>query len=50
MLPEQFETKWKPLILEHIPAFGTGLNGDAAAAAASLAETAEVLGLEVAAA
>lgn len=48
--PEKFEGEWKGAVLEHIPAFGTGLNGDPAAAAASLAETAEVLGLETVAA
>ena len=48
--PEQFESKWKPIVQGRIPAFGTGLNHDAAAAQASLAETAEVLGIAVTAA
>lgn len=43
--PEQFQARWREQILRHVPAYGTGLNHDAAAAAASLAETAEVLGL-----
>ncbi|PRI10338.1 malate:quinone oxidoreductase [Leucobacter massiliensis] len=43
--PEQFEQRWRAEFVRHVPAFGTGLNGDPAAAAASLAETAEVLGL-----
>lgn len=43
--PEKFDSQWKAQVLTRIPAFGTGLNHDAAAAAASLAETAEVLGL-----
>ena len=44
--PEKFESEWKATFVEQIPAFGTGLNHDAAAAAASLAATAETLGLE----
>jgi len=43
--PERFENQWRSQVQSHIPAYGTGLNGDASAAAASLAETAEVLGL-----
>lgn len=43
--PEQFEQKWKQEFVQHIPAFGTGVNHDPAAAAATLAETAETLGL-----
>lgn len=43
--PEQFETEWKPKLLQLIPAFGTGVNHDEKAAAATLAATAEVLGL-----
>ncbi len=46
--PEQFEGKWKAEVLRRIPAFGTGVNHDPAAAAASLAETAAVLGLDTA--
>lgn len=43
--PEKFENEWREKILERVPAFGTGLNHDRDAAAASLAETADVLGL-----
>lgn len=43
--PEKFESEWRGEVLKHIPFYGTGLNHDPAAAAASLAETAEVLGL-----
>lgn len=43
--PEQFEQQWKPLFKRQVPALGAGLNGDPEAAAASLAETAEALGL-----
>lgn len=43
--PERFETEWKPKLLQLIPAFGTGVNHDEKAAAATLAATAEVLGL-----
>ncbi|MBO1902256.1 malate:quinone oxidoreductase [Leucobacter weissii] len=43
--PDRFDGEWRPRVEEHIPAYGTGLNGDPAAAAASLARTAEVLGL-----
>ncbi|MFT4231753.1 MAG: malate:quinone oxidoreductase [Leucobacter sp.] len=42
--PEQFE-QWQPVFKQQIPALGEGLNGDPEAAAKSLAETAEVLGL-----
>ena len=45
--PEQFESRWKAEFTQHVPSFGVGLNHDPAAAAASLAETAEVLGLTV---
>ncbi len=47
--PEKFESEWKSHVLEQIPAYGTGVNHDAAVAAATLAETAEVLGLGVSA-
>ena len=43
--PEKFESEWKPEVLKHIPAFGTGVNHDAALSAATLAETGVVLGL-----
>jgi malate dehydrogenase (quinone) len=43
--PEKFENDWKSRVIEHIPAYGTGLNHDAAASEASLAHTAELLGL-----
>lgn len=43
--PEQFENEWKPKLLQLIPAYGTGVNHDEKAAAATLAATAEVLGL-----
>lgn len=43
--PEKFENEWRSRVLERIPFYETGLNGDAAAAAASLAETGEILGL-----
>ncbi|WP_053384308.1 malate:quinone oxidoreductase [Leucobacter celer] len=43
--PEQFEQQWKPVFKQQVPALGVGLNGDPEAAAASLAETAAVLGL-----
>lgn len=43
--PEQFAKSWKEAFRADIPAFGEGLNGDAKAAAESLARTAEVLGL-----
>ncbi len=46
--PEQFESRWKGEFVRHVPAFENGLNGDAAAAAASLAATAETLGLDLA--
>ena len=46
--PDRFESSWKAEVLKRIPAYGTGLNHDAAAAAASLAETAEALGLSTA--
>lgn len=44
--PARFKSKWYDIVKEHIPAFGTGVNHDAAAAAATLAETAETLGLD----
>ncbi|NLB47029.1 MAG: malate:quinone oxidoreductase, partial [Microbacteriaceae bacterium] len=47
--PEKFENEWKSTVVAQIPAYGTGLNHDAALAAASLAETAETLGLHAAA-
>ncbi len=43
--PEKFENEWKSEIVTQIPAYGIGLNHEPALAAASLAETAEVLGL-----
>lgn len=43
--PDTFESKWQAEVLKRIPAYGTGLNSDPAAAAASLAETAEALNL-----
>ena len=43
--PEQYAGGWEAAFKEQIPSLGTGLNDDAAAAAASLAATAEVLGL-----
>lgn len=43
--PDTFESKWKPEVLKRIPAFAGGVNHDRAAAEATLAETAEVLGL-----
>ncbi|WP_017792185.1 malate:quinone oxidoreductase [Leucobacter salsicius] len=43
--PEQFERQWKKTFKDQIPAFGKGLNSDLAGAQASLAHTAEVLGL-----
>lgn len=43
--PEQFESQWKQVFKAQVPALGEGLNSDPVAAAASLAETAEVLGL-----
>jgi len=43
--PDKFENEWKAQVLQHIPAYGTGVNHDAAAAAATLAATGEVLGL-----
>ncbi|NLA65684.1 MAG: malate:quinone oxidoreductase [Leucobacter sp.] len=43
--PEKFETEWLPVVQQHIPAYGKGLNHDAEATAASLAETGKVLGL-----
>ncbi|WP_336653115.1 MULTISPECIES: malate:quinone oxidoreductase [unclassified Leucobacter] len=43
--PEQYEGGWKATFKQQIPALGEGVNGDAAVAAATLAETAEVLGL-----
>lgn len=43
--PEKFEHEWREKIVERVPSYGTGLNHDRDVAAASLAETAEVLGL-----
>ena len=43
--PEKFESRWKAEFTQQVPAYGVGLNHNPAAAAASLAETAEVLGL-----
>lgn len=43
--PEKFENEWKAKVLQHIPAYGTGVNHDAEATAATLAATGEVLGL-----
>ena len=43
--PDEFEARWKDELVKRIPAYGVGLNGNAKAAAASLAETAEVLQL-----
>lgn len=44
--PEQYKKSWQKTFKKHVPALGTGLNGDAAAAAASLAATAKTLGLQ----
>ena len=43
--PEKFEQEWKSEVLKRIPAYGVGVNSDAGAAARTLAETGEVLGL-----
>ncbi|MBK0419591.1 malate:quinone oxidoreductase [Leucobacter sp. CSA1] len=44
--PEQFESRWKGEFAAQVPALGTaGVNHDPVAAAATLAETGEVLGL-----
>ncbi|WP_449277919.1 malate dehydrogenase (quinone) [Leucobacter sp. GX24907] len=43
--PEEFASRWKAQIQQQVPAFGVGVNHDRAAAEATLAETAEVLGL-----
>ncbi|WP_427869620.1 malate:quinone oxidoreductase [Leucobacter luti] len=43
--PEQFENSWRKTFQEQVPSFGEGVNHDPAAAAKSLAETAETLGL-----
>lgn len=43
--PEQYANEWKSAFKQLVPALGEGLNGDAAAAQASLAKTAETLGL-----
>lgn len=45
--PGEFEAGWRDELVKRIPAYGVGLNGNPKAAAASLAETAEVLGLTV---
>ncbi len=48
--PEQFTNSWEAQFTKHVPALATGgINGDAELAAASLAHTAEVLGLRPAA-
>lgn len=48
---EDFETRYKPQLLKQIPAFGTGgVNHDEQLAAATLSETAKVLGLHAPAA
>jgi malate dehydrogenase (quinone) len=44
--PEKFEKQWKKTIQEQVPSFGTKLNDDPAVARASLADTAQVLGLQ----
>ncbi|MBL3687746.1 malate dehydrogenase (quinone) [Leucobacter zeae] len=44
--PEQYADAWKAEFVRLIPALDGGVNGDAAAAAASLADTASVLGLD----
>ena len=43
--PEQYASSWKSEFVRVIPALDGGVNGDPAAAAASLADTAAVLGL-----
>lgn len=43
--PDQFANGWRDEVIKRIPAYAAGLNGNPKAAAASLAETAEVLGL-----
>ena len=43
--PEQFEKNWKKTFKKQIPAFGEGLNNDAAKAKESLEYTSKVLGL-----
>ena len=43
--PEKFAQEWKTEFQQHVPAYGVGVNHDAALAAATLAETAQVLGL-----
>lgn len=43
--PEEFADRWRDVVTEHVPAFGTGVNHDAALARATLSETGEVLGL-----
>ena len=43
--PEKFESEWKAEVLKHIPAYGTGVNHDAALAAETLQATGETLGL-----
>ncbi|MGO1840956.1 MAG: malate:quinone oxidoreductase [Canibacter sp.] len=44
--PEEFSSSWKDTFKAQIPAFGTGLNGDAEAAQDSLKSTAETLQLK----
>ena len=43
--PEQYSSQWSKTFTAQVPALGTGLNGDPEAARASLAATAETLGL-----
>lgn len=43
--PNEFESRWQAEVLERIPAYGTGLNGDAKKAKESLEATALTLGL-----
>ena len=43
--PEQFENEWKAVLKSHVPSLGEDINADPAIAAKSLADTAEVLGL-----
>lgn len=43
--PEQFESEWKQVFKTHVPSFGEDINADAVASAATLADTAETLGL-----
>ena len=43
--PEKFESEWKPKIVTQIPSYGRDINGDPQRTQASLASTAETLGL-----